>query len=225
MLAEVLLVMAGLMLATVGQWIGFEQTAPFFQAFDTHTKHEWISRITASTVQVMLVAFAIFQGTSSKWGASLILGYLLHDTAHMLTYDTDVSSYIHHIIATTVFGLTKIAMTPAQADISTLVMAVLESTSPVLHTTWLLKQAGYSDHPFFKYIAGFAAAFFGFMRLGVFSWIIMTKMDKVSTFVFAPLLALNVYWFYKIVKIMKKVIDKPETEVEGASSSGQSHEA
>ena len=113
-------------------------------------------------------------------------------------------------------------MTPAQADISTLVMALLESTSPVLHVTWLLKQAGYSSHPWFKYIAGFAAAFFGIMRIGVFSWVIATKMDRVSTLVFAPLLVLNVYWFWKILKMAAKIV---ETKEEPASSTEQSHEA
>ena len=140
----------------------------------------------------------------------------------MLTYETDFTSYIHHIVAMTLAGLLKIAMTPAQADIATLLVAVLESTSPVLHSTWLLKQAGYSEYPFFKYIAGFAAVFFGLMRVGVVSWIVATKMDKASKFVFTPLLALNVYWFYKIVKMLMKIVAKKE---EGALSTEQSHEA
>jgi hypothetical protein len=210
MVVEVLLVMAGLMLATVGQWIAFDQTAPFFQAFSTHTKHEWVSRITSGIVQLLLIGFATIQGRTSLWGSSLILGYFLHDTGHMLTYETDITSYIHHIVATTVFGLTKLAMTPAQADLSTSVMALLESTSPVLHVTWLLKQAGYGGVPWFKWIAGFAAVFFGFMRIGVFSWVIATKMDRVSTVVFAPLLGLNVYWFWKIVTMARRVLERKE---------------
>lgn len=225
MFVEILLLMAGLMLATVSQWIGFEQTAPFFQAFDTHTKHEWISRINAAVVQIFLIGFAVLQGRTSQWGAGLILAYLLHDTGHMLIYDTDITSYLHHIITTTVVGLMTIAMTPAQADTATLAAVVLESTSPPLHLTWLLKQAGYGNAPFFKYIAGFAALFFGVMRIGIFPWIMTTKMDSVTRMVFAPLLALSVYWFYKIVKLIKKVIDKSETKAEPSSSSEQSHEA
>jgi hypothetical protein len=206
MLVEVLLVMAGLMLATVGQWIAFDQNAPFFQAFNTHTKHEWVARITASVVEIFLVGFGAIQGHSSYWGGVLILAYLLHDTGHMITYETDMSAYIHHIIATTVFGLMKLTMSPDQADLTTLAMSMLESTSPVLHTTWLLKQAGYSHAPFFKYVAGFAAAFFGIVRCGVFPWVMATKMDRVTNLVFAPLLALNVYWFWKIIKMARKVV-------------------
>jgi hypothetical protein len=222
MLAEVLLLMAAMMLLTVGQWIGFDQTAPFFRDFDWHTKHEWIGRITAGIVQMSLIGFAILQGRTSQWGAALILAYLLHDTGHMFIYDTDVTSYLHHIITTTVVGLMTIAMTPAQADVSTLAAAVLESTSPLLHVSWLLKQAGYSDAPFFKYVAGAAAAFFGLMRIGVFPWIMATKMDTVTRMVFAPLLALSVYWFWKIVKMMLKVL---ETKEAPASSTEQCHEA
>jgi hypothetical protein len=138
----------------------------------------------------------------------------------MLVYERDITSYLHHVVSTTVFGLTKLVMTPDQADSTTIAMAILESTSPVLSATWLLKQAGYSDHPFFKYVAGFAAIFFGVMRCGVFPWM-MTKMDKSSKLIFAPLLALNIYWFWKIIKMMLKVLAKKE---ETASSNEQSHE-
>jgi hypothetical protein len=220
MFAEVLLLMAALMLATVGQWIALDQRVPFFQSFDPHTKHEWVGRINGSIVQILVIGYALIQGRTSHWGACLLLAYLLHDTCHMLVYERDITSYLHHVVSTTVFGLTKLVMTPDQADSTTIAMAILESTSPVLSATWLLKQAGYSDQPFFKYVAGFAAIFFGVMRCGVFPWI-MTKMDKSSKLIFAPLLALNIYWFWKIIKMMLKVLAKKE---ETASSSEQSHE-
>ena len=220
MFAEVLLLMAALMLATVGQWITLDQHVSFFHSFDPHTKHEWIGRINGSIVQILVIGYALIQGRTSHWGACLLLAYLLHDTGHMLVYERDITSYLHHVVSTTVFGLTKLVMTPDQADSTTIAMAILESTSPVLSATWLLKQAGYSDQPFFKYVAGFAAIFFGVMRCGVFPWM-MTKMDKSSKLIFAPLLALNIYWFWKIIKMMLKVLAKKE---ETASSSEQSHE-
>ena len=223
MLAEVLLLMAALMLATVGQWIALDQYVPFFQSFDPHTKHEWVGRINGSIVQILVIGYALIQGWSSHWGACLLLAYLLHDTGHMLVYERDITSYLHHIVSTTVFGLTKLVMTPDQADSTTIAMAILESTSPVLSATWLLKQAGYSDQPFFKYIAGFAAAFFGVMRCGVFPWM-MTKMDKSGKLIFAPLLALNIYWFYKIVKMMMKVMESASKKEDPSSSTERSRE-
>ena len=213
--------MAGLMLSTVGQWIFFDQTAPFFRAYYSHTKHEWVGRINGSIVQIAVIAYALLQGSTSHWGACLLLAYLLHDTGHMLIYERDITSYLHHVVSTTVLGLTKLVMTPDQADATTLAMAILESTSPILSATWLLKQAGYNKQSFFKYVAGFAAGFFGLMRCGVFPWM-MTKMDKSGKLIFAPLLALNIYWFYKIIRMMIKVVTKKE---EGASSTEQSHEA
>ena len=224
MFAEVLLLMAALMLATVGQWIAFDQTAPFFRGFDTHTKHEWVGRINGSIVQMIIVGIALFQGKTTHWGYPLLLAYLLHDTGHMLIYERDITSYLHHVVTTTVFGLARLVMTEEQIDSTIRAMTVLEATSPVLSATWLLKQAGYSDRPFFKYVAGFAAAFFGIMRCGVFPWT-MTKMDKSGKLIFAPLLALNIYWFYKIVRMMLKVLDGASKKEQGASSSEQSHEA
>jgi hypothetical protein len=224
MWADVLVIMSVLMVATVGQWIAFDQCAPFFRAFDTETKHAWISRTTAGVVQILLVGFALIQGHSSPWGGVLLLGYMLHDIGHMLVYEKDVTSYLHHIVSVTVFGLMKLTMTPLQAESAALVMAVLESTSPVLHVTWLLKNAGYSGYSFFKYVAGFSALFFGVMRIGVFPWLMATKMDRVTAAVFSPILALSIYWFYKIVNLMKGVIEKAERAEAAASSSGQSHE-
>lgn len=224
MFTEVILLMATLMLATVGQWMFFDEVAPFFRGFDSHTKHEWVGRINGSIVQILIVATALLEGKTSHWGYPLLLAYLLHDTGHMLIYERDITSYLHHVVTTTVFGLTRLVMTPEQTDDTIRAMTVLEATSPVLSATWLLKQAGYSDRPFFKYVAGFAAAFFGIMRCGVFPWV-MTKMDRSGKLIFAPLLALNIYWFYKIVKMMLKVLDNASKKEAAASSSEQSHEA
>lgn len=222
MLAEVLLVMATLMVAAVGQWIGFDQTAPFFQAFDWHTKHEWVGRIAGSIAQIGIIVCWILEGATSTWGQSLLIGYTLHDMLHMLVYENDITSYIHHIVSATVFGLLKLTMTPEQTESTALAAVILESTSPVLSLTWLLKQGGYSSHPAFKYISGFAAAFFGIMRCGVFPWAMAKKMDRTTALVLIPFLALNVYWFWKILKMIKKIL---ETKAEPASSSEQSHEA
>lgn len=222
MLAEVLLVMAALMLATVGQWMTMDHCAPFFQSFSSHKKHEWVGRVTASVVDILLVGFGALHGASSKWGMALLLGYLLHDIGHMLIYETDVSSYIHHIMTTTILGLAKIAMTPEQVETSALATCILESTSPVLHSTWLLKQAGYSDQSFFKYLAVFSVAFFGIMRIGVFPWVMMKKMDNVTASVFAPIFVLSLYWFYKLIKMGVKLL---RNEEDSSWSTEQSREA
>jgi len=222
MLTEVLLLMAGMMLATVGQWIAFEQTTPFFQAFDSRTKHEWVGRITVAVSQIGIVAFGLLQGATSHWGAALFTAYILHDVGHMLIYDRDITSYLHHIVAATVMGLMKLTMSPEQADSVALAGSLLESTGPVLHSTWLLKQAGYGSQPWFKYIAGFAAVFFGIVRCGVFPWVMSKKMDGVTAFVLVPFLVLNVYWFWKIIKMMLKVLERKE---ETASSTEPTHEA
>lgn len=222
MLTETLLVMAGLMLFTVGQWIIVDQKTPFFRDLDFHTQHEWVGRITCAIAQLGIIGLYLAQGATTQWGAALFVAYILHDTVHMALYERDITAYLHHIVAATVVGLMKLAMTPEQAASVALAGAIVESTGPVLHTTWLLKQAGYSSAPWFKYIAGFAAAFFGVVRCGIFPWVMAKKMDRVTALVVAPFLILNFYWFWKIIKMMLKVLERKE---EPASSSEQSHEA
>ena len=221
MLTEVILVMAAMMVAAVGQWILFDQTLPVFQSLDSRIKHEWVGRIIGSASQIGIILFWLFEGASSNWGQSLILGYTLHDILHMLTYETDITAYIHHIVAVTVTGLFKMTMTPEQAESAALATVVLESTSPFLSLTWLMKRGGLDNHPLFTYISGFAALFFGFMRCGVFPWVMMKKMDRVTALVAMPFLILNFYWFWKILKMLKRVLDKKEVAF---SSSEQSRE-
>jgi hypothetical protein len=139
-----------------------------------------------------------------------------------LLYERDITAYLHHIVAATVVGLMKLAMTPEQAASVALAGAIIESTGPVLHATWLAKQAGYGGHSLFKVGAGFAALFFGVVRCGIFPWVMAKKMDRVTALVVTPFLILNVYWFWKILKMLKKAL---ETKAEDASSSEQSHEA
>lgn len=214
--------MAVLMVASVGQWISLDQTAPFFQAFDTRTKHEWLNRTTATVATTLMVIFAILVGHTSTWGTAGAIAYFLHDIGHMLMYETDWSMYIHHVFSLTVTGLMRIAMTPLQAENVALAVATLESTGPVTNLSWLLNKAGFRSHPAFKYYAAFMVVFFGLMRCGVFPWIMAKKMDKVTAAVFSPLLGLNVYWFYKLIKMAIKFARTGEAPGESTS---QSHES
>lgn len=204
MFTEVLLVLAALMVATVGQWIAFDHCAPFFKAFDTREKHEWLNRTTATVATSLIVFFAAFSGHTSTWGTAGAIAYFLHDICHMMMYETDLSMYIHHVFSLTLTGLMRIAMDPLQAENVALASAILESTSPVTNMSWLLNKAGYRNHPAFKYFAGFMVVFFGLMRCGVFPWLMVTKMDKITSGVFFPLLGLNFYWFYKLIKMAIK---------------------
>lgn len=200
----VLILLGLLAVSTVAQYIVFDQTAPFFQNFEWHKKNEWISRINAAVVEIAVLVFAGVTGSESYWGLALLLAYFLHDSLHLLVYDHDIANYIHHIVGIAVALLRKTVMTPEQADNTYLAAVNLESTSPFIHATWLMREAGYKDHPTFKYLAGFTLVFFGFMRVLLFPWLMYAKMDRVTAAVFSPLLGLNVYWFYKILRMAQK---------------------
>jgi hypothetical protein len=206
MIAEILVVMAALMVAAVGQWIGFDQTAPFFQAFDWQTKHEWINRTTASVVTSLIVGLAVLQGSASRWGMALTTAYFLHDLGHTLLYDSDIANYVHHVVSLAITLLMKFVMTPEQAETVTTAAAILESTNPFVNLSWLLKRAGYNDRPWFKYAAGGMVAVFGIMRVVIFPWFLATKMDRGLMMLFAPIAALNVFWFWKILRLVEKVL-------------------
>ena len=201
---ETLLFLGVLMIAAVGQWMVLEQTTPFFQAFDTRSKHEWVGRVIACLFTAMIVGFAALQGSTSVWGKGVAMAYFLHDIGHMLLYESDITAYGHHIVSILTTALVQFAMTPMQADTVAVATAVLESTTPILNTTWLLNKAGYGSHPLFKYVAGFMVVFFGVMRVGVFPWLVWSRMDRASTALFSPLVGLNVYWFFKLIRLVHK---------------------
>ena len=190
--------------STVAQYMAFDQTAPFFQKFEWHKKNEWISRINASAAEIGLLVFAALSGEHTIWGAALIIAYFIHDTLHMLLYDHDITNYIHHIVGIALAILRGTVMTPEQATNTFIAACNLETTSPFIHATWLARAAGYKDHPSFKYLAGFTLVFFGLVRVLLFPWLMYSRMDNVTMAVFSPLLGLNVYWFYKIVRMAQK---------------------
>lgn len=208
MWVEVLLSLGCLMLFTVGQWIVLDQTAPFFREFDTKTKHAWIGRVTATVFDTLVILFAAVNGYKTVWGAALLIAYVVHDTLHTLVYDRNIGNYVHHIVSFALTLLQKTVMNPVQAEATRLAMFTLESTSPFLHASWLMNKAGYGTHPAFKYVAGFSVVFFGVMRLLAFPWVMYSSMDTVTAAVFSPLLGLNVYWFYKLLQLARRVLDK-----------------
>ena len=101
-------------------------------------------------------------------------------------------------------------MTPEQSYNAFLATMNLESTSPFINATWLMRAAGYAEHPAFKYVAGFTLVFFGLMRVVVFPWLMYSRMDTVTTAVFAPFLVLNVYWFSKLIRMAQKAFGTKE---------------
>ncbi len=210
MFVEVLLILAILTVTTVAQYIGFDQLAPFFQAFDWKTKNDWIGRVTATACQVVMLLFGLCGEHTSHWIVGLVFAYFLHDAVHCMFYTTDLSNYIHHAVGLAVAVLRETVMTPDQVYTAFLAMVNLESTSPFINATWLAKAAGYGDHPAFKYLAGFTLVFFGIMRVVVFPWLMYSRMDKVMATMFAPFLVLNVYWFSKLIRMAQKAFGTKE---------------
>ena len=213
MLAEILLVMATLMLSTVGQWIAWDQTAPFFKAFDIATKHEWVNRVNACVMTAILVGFAVIQGHTSIWGFASMVAYMLHDTSHLFLYETDIAGYAHHIITLMLSALMNTVMSVDQQMTATNVVAILESTSPLVNLSWLLNKSGYSDSAFFPYVAVAMVVWFGIQRVLVFPWFLATKADTAMKIVLSPVVLFNFFWFHKIIGLVtKKLAVQPETE-------------
>ena len=201
---QILLWVALLVTANVCQWILSDQTLPFFRGFDWTKKNDWISRVTAGLVELVAFVFAGVSGATSAWGWSLMMAFFLEDTLHLLMYDHSVLNYIHHAVVGTAFALSRTLMTPKQYTDAYHAFLTIESTGPFLQATWLMREAGFKDHPTFKYLAGFTLLFYGVMRVGVFPWLMSTQMDRGLALMLTPLLGLNVYWFSKLCRLAYK---------------------
>ena len=204
MFVEVLVILAFLTVLTVAEYIGFDQTTPVFQALDWKKKNDWIGRVTGIIGQIGMFLFAAISGERSHWGVAWVLAYFLHDVAHCMLYDRDITNYIHHIIAFIIAVLREVVMTPEQAYGTYLTVLNLESTSPFINATWLMREAGYKDHPAFKYLAGFTVVFFGLMRVLLFPLVMWKTLDAATATMFAPIFGLNCYWFYKIIGMAQR---------------------
>lgn len=182
--------------------------APFYQAFDTFTKHSWVGRMTSITTQVVVLPLMAYFGQSSAYHHVLAM-YILADTFHMSLYmRNDPLVWAHHILCLVGYGVTFFI---SQHMLKILVTGslMLELTSPFIHMSWFANKAGYTISWWFPYLAGLTITNFFVIRCLWFPAFVWYSVPK-SLWVFGiTLQCLNMIWFYKLVSYAIAVLRKP----------------
>lgn len=181
-----------------------EVTAPFYQAFDTFTKHSWVGRMTSITTQVVVLPLMAYFGTSAYH--HVLAMYILNDTFHMAMYlRQDTLSWIHHIVCLLGYG---VSLFVSREVLNTMVKGtlMLELTSPLIHICWFFNKAGYSHEWWFPYLAGITLLNFFVVRCVWFPMFLWYSLPKMLWVFGIALQILNVIWFYKLIGYARAVV-------------------
>lgn len=181
--------------------------APFYQAFDTFTKHCWIGRATSFATQIAVLPLMAYFGQSSAYHHVLGM-YILSDSIHMTLYmRDDVLSWVHHILCSIGYF---VMMFVSEEVVSIMVTGslILELTSPLIHLCWFVNKSGYSQTRWFPYLAGLTLLNFFVVRCVWFPYFVLHSLPKMLWGFGVVLMALNVMWFYKLIGYANVVVRK-----------------
>ncbi len=180
--------------------------APFYQAFDSFTKHTWTGRATSLATQVVaLTAYA----TGNVTVFHHTLGaYIAADMMHMAMYlRHDWMSWFHHI--TTIAAYIVSYGLPESINATMLYGAfLLETTSPLVHLSWFANKAGYANTPWFPYLAGLTMGVYFVVRCVQFPLLVFFHFPRTLWAFGIPLSMLNYAWFIQLVGYARAVLTK-----------------
>jgi hypothetical protein len=182
--------------------------APFYQAFDTFTKHSWIGRTTSLVTQVVVLPLMAYFGHSSAYHHVLAM-YLTADMIHLSVYQrNDTAVWLHHILC--VIGYC-VSFFVSQNTLSILVTGslLLELTSPLIHLSWFATKLGYAQSSWFPSLAGLTILNFFIIRCVWFPYFVWYFVPKTLWVFGAVLMVLNVLWFYKLIGYALASMRKP----------------
>lgn len=181
--------------------------APFYQAFDTFTKHAWSGRATSLVTQpIVLPAYGFGNVTFFH---HTLGAYIAADTLHMMLYlRRDILAWIHHIATLGAYALSSTL--PANVTERLLHGTFfLELSNPLVHIAWFLNKAGYSAAGWYKYLAGTTIVNYFVTRCVLFPKFVMTEMPTTLWPIGAVFIALNFIWFVQLIRYAMKVLRKP----------------
>jgi hypothetical protein len=210
--------------------IHLSELIPRFQSLDQKTRREWHNRFVSILHATVISSSAIYywvyinpsQLIPEKMSASqcllvdVMMGYLWYDLIFEVMNGGSFDIVGHHFIGLISHYSTRLS-TNGAAGITTMMVFVAETSTPFLHTSWLLHRLNYRDTLVFQLLAAALLLTFFFCRyilgpymlyhmfthrsawgddrreVNLFYW-----MNVVIVAVFA---ALNVYWFHKLVAV------------------------
>lgn len=179
---------------------------PMYQAFDTYTKHCWTGRATSLAVQVVVLPLAAIFGAHDV--SMHVLGmYILTDMAHLIQYDHDPMTWVHHIGTFIAYLATFYVDAPTLQSMMVGTM-ILEWTSPWIHLCWFANKAGLASRPWFYYLSGFTVINYALVRCMFFPYYMLAYAPEVMWPAGIFFTLLNWMWLIQLVGYAKALNTK-----------------
>jgi len=184
---------------------------PFYQNFDTFTKHAWIGRTTALTTQLFVLPLTAFLAPEDSICIHALGLYILHDMLHCALYDYDKMTWIHHFV--TFSGYIFTFWLPPETVHTMMVGTVfLELTSVFVQLCWLFNKAGLSGEWWYKFLAMWTLGFYGCVRCIYFPYYTLRYAPKNLWPLGLAFTILNWKWMGQLIRYAQKVLRKSGTE-------------
>ena len=189
--------------SAVHHWI-LNARAPFYQAFDTFTKHCWVARMTALATQVLVLPISGFMGAETF--CMNVLGmYILHDMVHCAFYERNRMTWIHHIVTFAGY-IYSFWATPDVFHRMVIGVLILESTSPFIQLCWLANKSKNTANRWFPVLAGWTLAFYFAVRCLYFPYYIVYSTPMVMWPLGAIFTIMNWIWMHQLVGYARAVL-------------------
>lgn len=169
---------------------------------------ETITRIIGTVLQLFVCTSYFYVVRPEQIGLimNIFTGHMIYDIFYVETW----AFRIHHAACILLnllyhYGM-KDTMNISYDDMYYVYKGVvlLESTSPLLNTCWLLHTYGYPDNGLHKVLKAITAIYWTVARMVVLPYMLLTDGVAYSKIFFYPFIPLNILWFSAIVKKVRK---------------------
>lgn len=180
--------------------------APFYQAFDTLTKHMWAGRATSLATQ--LVALPMYAMGNVTLYHHTLGAYLANDALHMMMYARrDFAMWIHHGMSLLSY-LLSFVLPETITELMLRGTVLLELSNPLVHVSWFLNKMGYAGEWWFKYIAGTTVVNYFVTRCILFPRFVMTEVPASLWAIVGVFVVLNFLWFGQLLRYAINAVRK-----------------
>ena len=173
----------------------------FFTALEERKKTEFISRINSTLFQLFMCGSYFYIKTDEDIITLYRIGtgYLIFDLVFVQT----ITMHIHHIVCILIyiFGLPASTATDRLFMYRTIV--TLEASPIVITLCWMLETFQYPKNALHKAVQIFSFLYWSSLRMIAFPYLFFTEGSTTMQLFVSPLLVLNTYWFYLLVKKIK----------------------
>ena len=173
---------------------------PEYDTLTESTKQEFTGRVNGILFTIYWILMRVFSPANVPARLAEFAAYTMYDIVHMLSYTSRADFYLHHITFLVSAAAVTFLVGPEQMSLVYDAAFILESTNPLLSTSWIFNVLKYPMDTIHKSLQAVTFCVWTLIRMVLFTYWGYTTLTPSHLPFFAPWLVLNTYWFYLLAK-------------------------